>query len=72
MTKVFIQLLFLIVITYTALPAQEQLPVGTNPPAIEFKHFPNPIYALVWRNWNLVEPARIYAPAACTICFARF
>ena len=65
MTKVFIQLLFLIVITYTALPAQEQLPVGTNPPAIEFKHFPNRIYALVWRNWNLVEPARIAQTIGC-------
>ncbi len=65
MIKVFIPLFFLTIITYTGLPAQEQLPVGTHPPAIEFKHFPNRVYALVWRNWNLVEPARIAQTIGC-------
>lgn len=65
MIKAFIPLLFLFIITSSGLPAQEQLPVGPHPPAIEFKHFPNRVYALVWRNWNLVEPARIAQTIGC-------
>ena len=45
--------------------AQEQLPVGANPPAIEFKYFPNRVYAVIWRNWNLVDPARIAKTIGC-------
>lgn len=47
--------------------AQEPLPVGSNPPAIELHHFPNRVYALVWRNWNLVEPYRIAQTIGCTV-----
>src|SRR5690606_16358518 len=65
MIKAFIQLLFLFTITGIVLQAQAQLPVGAHPPAIEFKHFPNRVYALVWRNWNLVEPARIAQTIGC-------
>ena len=39
--------------------AQESLPLGSHPPALEFKHFPDKLYAVVWRNWNLVTPERI-------------
>ncbi|HZK68929.1 MAG TPA: hypothetical protein VFC36_04945, partial [Paludibacter sp.] len=45
--------------------AQEQLSVGANPPAIEFKYFPNRVYAVVWRNWNLVEADRIAKTIGC-------
>lgn len=65
MAKVFIPLFFLTITICTGLSAQQQLPVGTHQPAIEFKHFPNRIYALVWRNWNLVEPARIALTIGC-------
>lgn len=59
-------LLFLITaISPSELSAQEQLPVGTHPPAIEFKHFPNRMYALVWRNWNLVAPGRLAKTIGC-------
>ncbi|HTN09130.1 hypothetical protein [Agriterribacter sp.] len=65
MIKVFIPLFFLTITAYTGLPAQEQLPVGTHPPAIEYEHFPNRVYALVWRNWNLVEPERMAQTIDC-------
>jgi hypothetical protein len=39
--------------------AEVALPVGANPPALEFAHFPTRMHALVWRNWNLVETDRI-------------
>ncbi len=47
--------------------AQESLPVGTHPPAIAFEHFPDRIHALIWRNWNLVEPARIAKTIDCKV-----
>ena len=53
----FIHLMFLM--SCATVFAEEQLPVGSNPPAIKFDYFPNRVYALVWRNWNLVEPERI-------------
>ena len=59
MIKYYCTALLTLLLTFTDLLAQEQLPVGPHPPAIEFDHFPNRVYALVWRNWNLVEPARI-------------
>ena len=52
-------IIFLILLFCINLFAEVELPVGSHPPAIEFEHFPNRVYALVWRNWNLVEPARI-------------
>jgi hypothetical protein len=39
--------------------AEVALPVGANPPALHFAHFPTPMHAMVWRNWNLVETDRI-------------
>jgi hypothetical protein len=36
-----------------------ELPVGPNPPALEFPHFPSRLHAFVWRNWNLVETTRL-------------
>ncbi len=38
----------------TAVDAEETLPLGANPEAIVFTHFPSSLHAVVWRNWNLV------------------
>jgi hypothetical protein len=35
------------------------LPEGSAPAPIVVQHFPDRLYAFVWRNWNLVEPARM-------------
>jgi hypothetical protein len=35
------------------------LPVGDAPAALDFPHFPDRQHAFVWRNWNLVGPARL-------------
>lgn len=42
--------------TFSAVAA---LPEGNAPAALEFPHFPGRQHAFVWRNWNLVEPARL-------------
>lgn len=60
-------ILLALLLTFNDLLAQEQLPVGSHPPAVEFDHFPNRVYALVWRNWNLVEPARIAQTIGSTV-----
>lgn len=52
-----IALFFLFGYTYSS--AQNRLPVGTHPAALQFDHFPGSLYAVVWRNWNLVTPERI-------------
>lgn len=36
-----------------------ELPVGSSPAALKFEHFPTPVHAFVFRNWNLVETARL-------------
>ena len=40
-------------------PSPAALPEGGAPPALGFPHFPDRQHAFVWRNWNLVEPARL-------------
>ena len=35
------------------------LPLGSNPPALEFPHFPTRQQAVVWRNWGLVTGSRL-------------
>ena len=52
---------FLLVATVpqTGLLAEDVLPVGSHPPALNTPHFPSRLHAFVWRNWQLVEPARI-------------
>src|SRR5689334_18699439 len=44
-----------------ALPvlAQSPLPAGPSPAPLETPHFPSRLHAFVWRNWNLVETARL-------------
>jgi len=39
--------------------AESPLPLGSQQPAIEFDHFPDRLHAVVFRNWQLVEPERI-------------
>lgn len=58
--RIFLRLLIYCMLA-NALPAsaQEGLPVGSHPAALEFEHFPNKSYAVVWRNWNLVPVERI-------------
>ena len=66
MTKYFTITLFSLTLICCNLLAQEQLPLGANQPAIEFKYFPNRVYAVIWRNWNLVDPARIAKTIGCS------
>ncbi|MFA5866160.1 MAG: hypothetical protein WC975_15920 [Phycisphaerae bacterium] len=35
------------------------LPIGPNPPALAFPHFPTRQQAIVWRNWQLVPVERL-------------
>ena len=37
----------------------DTLPAASDRPAIEVPHFPDRAHAVVWRNWQLVQPARI-------------
>lgn len=37
----------------------DKLPVGGAPNALAFSHFPAPCFAVIWHNWNIVDPARI-------------
>ncbi len=42
-------------LSHGLLQASYDLPVGANPPALETPHFPNRLYAFIWRNWQLIE-----------------
>jgi hypothetical protein len=61
MTRAFSPLAFLgvlgVLTFISSSPAA--LPEGNAPPALSFPHFPDRQHAFVWRNWNLVEPARL-------------
>lgn len=35
------------------------LPLGPETPPIPTPHFPSPAHAVIWRNWSLVDPARL-------------
>src|SRR3954467_15098588 len=48
-------LLFVVVL----LIAAEPLPVGNAPEPLAVPHFPDTLHAVVWRNWGLVQPARL-------------
>jgi hypothetical protein len=50
--------LFLSATRYSA-AGEEALPVGSNPVPLATPHFPDRLHAVVWRNWQLVEPQRI-------------
>ena len=44
----------------------EDLPYGTPKPPVDYPHFPTRWQAFVWRNWELVTPARIAALLRCS------
>ena len=46
--------------------AKAELPVGSAPAALKFEHFPSRVHAFVFRNWNLVETARLAKIAGTT------
>jgi hypothetical protein len=39
--------------------AEAVLPVGTAPEPLALPHFPNRLYAFVWRNWQVIEPRKM-------------
>ncbi len=39
--------------------AAEPLPVSDQPEPVAVPHFPDRLHAVAWRNWGLVEPARL-------------
>lgn len=49
------------VVFFHSVDAEETLPLGPNPEAIVYEHFPSPLHAVVWRNWNLVPLERLEA-----------
>src|ERR671912_75977 len=57
MRSSFLLMLTAVLIGFPATAAA--LPVGSNPPALEFPHFPSRLHAFVWRNWNLVDTPRL-------------
>ena len=52
-------LLGILLCAWLACSAAADLPAGPAPKALEFEHFPDRLHAFVWRNWNVVEPARL-------------
>lgn len=36
-----------------------ELPLGENPPALQFPHFPTRQQAFIWRNWEMVPAERL-------------
>jgi hypothetical protein len=51
-------LCFVLATVALAAPPTE-LPVGSGQPALVSGYFPDRVHEFIWRNWNLVEPARI-------------
>jgi hypothetical protein len=37
----------------------DELPLGGHPPPLDYPHFPTRFQAVIWRNWELVSPARL-------------
>lgn len=37
----------------------QELPVGTEPKAMTFTHFPTRFQAVIWRNWEIISPATL-------------
>ena len=44
----------------------EDLPAGTGGAPLAYPHFPTRWQAVVWRNWELVSPARLAAVLGCS------
>ncbi len=53
-------LLFVSLLSFTGARADiSVLPHGPGAPALVSGHFPDRVHEFVWRNWNVIEPARI-------------
>ncbi len=48
-----------LVLVATGVVLANELPTGTAPAPIEFKHFPGRVHAFVWRNWEMVSLERM-------------
>lgn len=51
-----------VILSYSAsdtFAADVTLPEGGAPPPLVAPHFPDRVHEFVWRNWNLVEPAKL-------------
>jgi len=50
-----------VLVAHSALGAQSasDLPSGAAPRCLEFPHFPDRMHTFVWRNWTVVDTARI-------------
>jgi hypothetical protein len=64
MTSYRLLKLVLVIAAWMFLPsiqiyAETVLPIGIKSEPLEFPHFPDRLHALVWRNWQVVEPGRI-------------
>ncbi len=49
----------LVGLTNISLIYADVLPTGSAPAAIQLKHFPDPVHAFVWRNWELASLERM-------------
>lgn len=43
------------------------LPEGSAPAPVVSRHFPDRLHEFVWRNWNLVEPAKLAMVVGATV-----
>ena len=59
MPRTILSTLALLLIPSPLARAADILPVGSAPPALNFPHFPDRMHAFIWRNWPVVEPARL-------------
>lgn len=55
----FLGPILLLALPLVSLSANDVLPVGAHPAALETPHFPDRLHAFIWRNWQLVEPQRL-------------
>ena len=64
-------LTYVLLLSWLALGLQtmtlaDELPAVSDRPPVPIPHFPDAAYAVVWRNWQLVEPARLAAVLGTT------
>ena len=64
--KHFFAIVFFLLCYCNTVFSQDILPAGSHPPALAFKHFPGKLYAVIWRNWNLVPVERIALTVGAT------
>ena len=55
-----------IVLCSRSLMLADELPTVSDRPPVPTPHFPDAAYAVVWRNWQLVEPDRLAAVLGTT------